>query len=89
MIENALQLAIALLVVSMLMILVRLARGPDLVDRILALDTLYVNATALLVLYGIHLGVDRYFEAALLIAMLGFLSTVALAKFLTRGDIIE
>lgn len=89
MIEAALQVAIALLAVSTLMILVRLARGPDLVDRILALDTLYVNATALLVLYGIHLDVDRYFEAALLIAMLGFLSTVALAKFLTRGDIIE
>jgi multicomponent K+:H+ antiporter subunit F len=89
MIDTALQLALVLMVVSMLMILVRLARGPDLVDRILALDTLYVNATALLVLYGIHLDADRYFEAALLIAMLGFLSTVALAKFLTRGDIIE
>jgi multicomponent K+:H+ antiporter subunit F len=89
MIEYALQLAIALLVASTLMILVRLARGPDLVDRILALDTLYVNAVALLVLYGIQLGADRYFEAALLIAMLGFLSTVAFAKFLTRGDIIE
>jgi multicomponent K+:H+ antiporter subunit F len=89
MIDAALQLALALLVLSMLMILVRLARGPDLVDRILALDTLYVNATALLVLYGIYLDADRYFEAALLIAMLGFLSTVALAKFLTRGDIIE
>jgi multicomponent K+:H+ antiporter subunit F len=89
MIDAALQLALALLVLSILMILVRLARGPDLVDRILALDTLYVNATALLVLYGIYLDADRYFEAALLIAMLGFLSTVALAKFLTRGDIIE
>jgi multicomponent K+:H+ antiporter subunit F len=89
MIDTALQFALVLMVVSMLMILVRLARGPDLVDRILALDTLYVNATALLVLYGIHLDADRYFEAALLIAMLGFLSTVALAKFLTRGDIIE
>jgi multicomponent K+:H+ antiporter subunit F len=89
MIDLALQIAVALLGLSTVLTLLRLALGPDLVDRILALDTLYVNATALLVLYGIRLGVDAYFEAALLIAMLGFLSTVALAKFLTRGDIIE
>lgn len=67
----------------------RLLRGPDLADRVLALDTLYVNTASLLVLYGIELGVPRYYEAALLIAMLGFLSTAALAKYLTRGDIIE
>jgi multicomponent K+:H+ antiporter subunit F len=87
--SHAITIAMTLLGVSLLLAFVRLARGPDVVDRILALDTLYVNSAALLVLYGIALGSGRYFEAALLIAMLGFLSTVALAKFLTRGDIIE
>lgn len=89
MLSHAITIAMTLLGVSLLLAFVRLARGPDVVDRILALDTLYVNSAALLVLYGIALGSGRYFEAALLIAMLGFLSTVALAKFLTRGDIIE
>jgi len=67
----------------------RLFRGPDATDRILALDTLYINAAALLVLYGVHLGRPEFFEAALLIALLGFVGTMALAKFLLRGDIIE
>ena len=89
MLSNAIAISMTLLGASLLLAFVRFARGPDVVDRILALDTLYVNAAALLVLYGIGLGSSRYFEAALLIAMLGFLSTVALAKFLTRGDIIE
>jgi len=64
-------------------------RGPDVIDRILALDTLYVNSAAMLVVYGLRLGADRYYEAALLIAMLGFITTVVLSKFLTRGDVIE
>ncbi len=64
-------------------------RGPTLADRILALDTLYVNSVALLVLIGIHFGTVIFFEAALIIAMMGFVSTVALAKYLLRGDIIE
>ncbi len=59
----------------------RLLRGPSLVDRILALDTLYINALALLVLLGIQRGTPLYFEAALMIAMLGFASTVALSKW--------
>jgi multicomponent K+:H+ antiporter subunit F len=87
--NQAITIAMVLLGASMLLAFVRLARGPDVTDRILALDTLYVNSAAMLVLYGIGLGSDRYYEAALLIAMLGFLSTVALAKFVTRGDIIE
>ncbi len=74
---------------ALLMSLVRLVIGPDQPDRILALDTLYVNTVALLVLFGIQLDSDLFFEAALLIALIGFISTVALAKFLTRGDIIE
>lgn len=67
----------------------RLLIGPSVADRILALDTLYVNAIALLVLLGIQLASPLYFEAALLIALMGFVGTVALAKFLLRGDIIE
>lgn len=67
----------------------RLLRGPSAPDRILALDTLYVNTIALLVLLGIHLGSALYFEAALLIALMGFVGTVALCKYLLRGDIIE
>ena len=67
----------------------RLLKGPSLADRILALDTLYINALALLVLLGIQRGTQLYFEAALMIAMLGFASTVALSKYLLRGDIVE
>lgn len=67
----------------------RLIKGPELPDRILALDTLYVNACALLVLLGIYFSTKLFFEAALVIAMLGFVGTVVLSKFLIRGDIIE
>ncbi|MAR90532.1 MAG: K+/H+ antiporter subunit F [Pseudomonadota bacterium] len=68
---------------------IRLLRGPSTPDRILALDTLYINSIALIVLLGLYFGSDMYFESALLIAMLGFVSTAALAKYLLRGDIIE
>ena len=67
----------------------RLLRGPDAVDRVLALDTLYINTVALLVLSGLAYGRDLFYEAAILIALLGFVGTVSLAKFLLRGDIIE
>jgi multicomponent K+:H+ antiporter subunit F len=76
-------------VLALVLALWRLARGPALPDRILALDTMYVNAMALLVLFGIMLGTGLYFEAALVIALLGFIGTVVLAKFLLRGDVIE
>jgi multicomponent K+:H+ antiporter subunit F len=76
-------------VLAMALNMWRLLRGPGLADRILALDTLYVNALALLVLLGIRLNTSAYFEAALLIAMLGFVGTVVLSKFVLRGDIIE
>jgi multicomponent K+:H+ antiporter subunit F len=66
----------------------RLLRGPGLPDRILALDTLYVNAIALLVLLGIQYNTQLLFEAALVVALLGFIGTVALSKYVTRGDII-
>lgn len=67
----------------------RLAIGPSLPDRILALDTMYVNDIALLILFGIYQQSALYFEAALLIAVMGFVGTVALSKYLLRGDIIE
>jgi multicomponent K+:H+ antiporter subunit F len=68
---------------------IRLARGPSLPDRILALDTLYVNAMALLILGGVLNDTVLYFEAALIISALGFIGTVAMAKFLLRGKIVE
>ena len=67
----------------------RLLRGPSLPDRILALDTLYVNALALLVLLGLQGLSKAYFEVALLIGLLGFVGTVVLAKVLLRGDIAK
>ncbi len=87
--NGALVIAFVLVSAALLMSLWRLIIGPDKPDRILALDTLYVNTVALLVLLGVKLASNLYFEAALLIALFGFVGTVALAKFLTRGDIIE
>jgi multicomponent K+:H+ antiporter subunit F len=89
MLSLALDVAFTLLGLSLALTLVRVVRGPDVTDRILALDTLYVNSATMLVLYGLQLGTGRYYEAALLIAMLGFITTVVLSKFLTRGDVIE
>lgn len=82
-------LCLVLIGVAMLLNLARLLKGPDLPDRFLALDTLYINAIALLVLFGLWLASDLFFEAALLIAVMGFVGTVALSKYLLRGDIIE
>lgn len=67
----------------------RLVRGPSVTDRILALDTMYINVIAMVILLGIYFDTSLYFEAALLIAMLGFVSTAAASKYLLRGDIIE
>jgi multicomponent K+:H+ antiporter subunit F len=89
MLSTAVYIAFGLVSTALLLSFWRLMIGPSIPDRILALDTLYVNTLALLVLLGIHLGSNLYFEAALLIAMIGFVGTVALSKFLTRGDIIE
>jgi Multisubunit Na+/H+ antiporter, MnhF subunit len=82
-------ICLALLGIAVLLTVARLIRGPSVADRILALDTLSVEAIALIVLFGIWKGSGLYFEAALLIAVMGFVSTVALCKFLLRGDIIE
>jgi multicomponent K+:H+ antiporter subunit F len=68
---------------------VRLLRGPRAQDRVLSLDTLYVNGMLLVLTFGIRTGTTLYFEAALVIAALGFVSTAAAAKFLLRGEVIE
>lgn len=81
--------AAILLGVAMLLSLWRLLAGPQPADRILALDTLYVNGAGLVVVFGLHTGSTLYFEAALLIAALGFIGTVALAKYVLRGHIVE
>lgn len=82
-------ICLVLLGAALLLTVARLIRGPSTTDRILALDTLSIEAIALIVLFGIWKGSGLYFEAALLIAVMGFVSTVALCKFLLRGDIIE
>jgi multicomponent K+:H+ antiporter subunit F len=89
MLTSSLNIAFALVAAAFAMSFYRLLAGPSAPDRILALDTLYINAIALLVLLGIALASPLYFEAALLIALMGFVGTVALCKFLLRGDIIE
>lgn len=89
MLTVAVDLAFALLAAAAALAIYRLLRGPDATDRILALDTLGIDAIALLVLMGIHRASSVYFEAALLLALFGFVGTVALSKFLLRGDLIE
>ena len=89
MLTTAVSIAMLLLGLAIALNLWRLVIGPSLPDRILALDTMYINAIALLVLFGIYQGSMLYFEAALLIAVMGFVGTVALSKYLLRGDIIE
>ena len=78
-----------LLGLAMIFAAVRLARGPRAQDRVLAVDTLYVNAMLLVLTIGVRNGTSLYFEVALAIGMVGFVSTAALAKFLLRGEVIE
>lgn len=89
MIGLALDFATVAVGLALLLCVWRLLRGPEATDRVLALDTMYVNVVALVVLLGIRLGSAIYFEAAMLIALLGFVSTVALARYLSRGDVVE
>ena len=81
-------LVVALLVLALALSAWRLFRGPSAPDRVLALDTLYINALALLVALGIWLDTTLYFEVALLIGLLGFVGTVVVATFLLRGRIV-
>ena len=89
MIAWALDFALACITLALLLTAWRLLRGPDAVDRVLALDTLYINVVALVILLGLRMGTALLFEAALIVALLGFVSTVALARFLSRGDVVE
>ena len=87
--ELSVRVAFTLMSLAALLNLWRLVRGPDAPDRILALDTLYINTIALLVLLGIHFDSTVYFESALVLALMGFIGTAAFCKYLLRGDIIE
>ena len=87
--SGAIAVALALLGTALVLNVWRLVRGPSAADRVMALDTAYINTIALLVLLGIARDSALYFEAALLIALLGFVGTVALCKFVLRGDIVE
>lgn len=89
MLSLALPIAFGMVALSVGLNLWRLVKGPHATDRILALDTLTINAIALVLLFGMALGTSLYFEAALVLAMMGFVGTVALCKFLLSGDIIE
>ncbi|HEV2553532.1 MAG TPA: K+/H+ antiporter subunit F [Bosea sp. (in: a-proteobacteria)] len=89
MIATACLIALIATSVAILLNLYRLAIGPDVTDRILALDTMVINAIGLIVLLGIYYGTTIYFEAAMLIAMVGFVTTVAFCKYLLRGNVIE
>lgn len=85
----AAQAALALVGMAIALGLWRLWRGPSMADRILALDTVTINAIAVVLILDIILDTTLYFEAALILAMMGFVGTVALGKFLLGGDVIE
>ncbi len=87
--DIAFVIAFVVTALAQVLSMVRLVIGPTIGDRILALDTMVVNAIGLIVLLGIAQGTRIYFEVTLIIAMLGFVSTVAYARFVLRGDIIE
>ena len=87
--EMALNIGIVAVALAVLLCSWRLLRGPDLPDRVLAIDTLYMSTVALIILLDIRWDTELLFEAALLVAMLGFVSTVALARYISRGDVIE
>ncbi len=89
MLTYALTFAIACFALALLLNLIRLATAPTMPDRILTVDTMVINFIALIVLFGVHTGSSLSFDAALLLAMTGFVSTIAFCKFLLRGGIIE
>lgn len=89
MLTVSIYLAYGMLAAGLLLNLWRLLKGPGMVDRVLALDTMFINSIAVVILFGIHAGEQLYFEIALLIAMVGFIGTAALCKYFMRGDIIE
>lgn len=82
-------LAQVMLALAMAFALYRMIKGPRAQDRILGLDTLYINAMLMLLAFGIRTANTIYFETALIIALIGFVSSIAFAKFLMRGEVIE
>lgn len=89
MIEFALWTSLITLGLAFLINFIRLVYGPNLVDRLLAVDTLYINSLALLIVFGMLINSRVFFEIALLIALFGFFSTVVVCKYILRGDVIE
>jgi multicomponent K+:H+ antiporter subunit F len=89
MLNAALLIALGMVGVALFLAAWRVLRGETLAARVQALDTLYINSIALIVLFGMYLRTSMYFEAALLIALIGFVSTVAVTKYLLRGAIIK
>ena len=89
MLSLAVNVTLIILALAIALATYRLAIGPSLPDRILALDSLYVNTVAVAVLNGIRYDSFAYFEAALLIALMGFVSTVALARYAARGKVLD
>jgi multicomponent K+:H+ antiporter subunit F len=87
--DLSLDLALGMLTLAALLNLWRLARGPSLPDRVLALDTLYINAIAVLVLVGVRYGGRHYLESALVLALFGFAATLSFALLLLRGRVLE
>jgi multicomponent K+:H+ antiporter subunit F len=87
--DHAVAFAQLCIVLAMLFATLRMFRGPAAQDRVLALDTLYINGMLALLLLGLRSRSTAYFDMALLIALFGFVGTVALAKFLLRGEVIE
>ena len=86
---TAVSIAQFLLTIAMAIASLRMFIGPRAQDRIISLDTLYINAMLLLATFGMGTGGTIYFEAALVIGLLGFVTSVSLAKFLMRGEVIE
>ncbi|QLF94804.1 K+/H+ antiporter subunit F [Pseudomonas sp. ABC1] len=89
MLDYVIAVSFCLLALAVILNLARLIIGPGMPDRVLALDTLYINGLALIIVFGIWLASDLFFEAALLIAVMGFVSTVAVGKHLLHGEIID
>ena len=85
----ALGICLIAVTISMLLCLIRLIIGPSIVDRLLALDTLFLNAICLIIILGIYWASTSLFEGALLVAMLGFVPTAALARYFTSGHVID
>lgn len=89
MLSLTIDIALGGLALSLVLVLVRMVRGPATIDRVLALDTLAMNFVAMLVVLSLRFETDLYFEAVLVLAVLAFVGTTAISKYLMRGRIIE